>query len=258
MPPEFTLFLDETGNTSMPTSPESVQAGELFLLCGCLLRTRHLPVLTEALAAVKRRYLGPDGERVILVNRRIRKRQGDFAVLSDPEVREPFLEALSELVRTTPVVVFGAAVDKARHWERYGRRAVLPYDLALRFILERVVMRADTRPVRVVAESRGRREDAGLAAEYERLLRDGTGFLSGQRLRDCFRGALEFAAKPDNVAGLQLADLVAYPLLQRLQYPDSRSLAFEVVWSKLHASPRGVWGAGLKVFPDADPRAFGL
>jgi hypothetical protein len=83
-------------------------------------------------------------------------------------------------------------------------------------------------------------------------------YFAAERFRNCFLPELVFRRKQQNDPGLQIADLVAYPLSQRLRFPESRSPAFEVVWEKLYASRQRVWGYGLKVFPAASPADFGL
>src|SRR2546425_1263292 len=62
-----------------------------------------------------------------------------------------------------------------RHWDRYKKRAVSPYDLCLTFILERVALclSSQNAHVQVIAESRGRREDNALRLEFARLLQAG-------------------------------------------------------------------------------------
>ena len=82
--------------------------------------------------------------------------------------------------------------------------------------------------------------------------------MSRDRFRRCLVSPLATVPKLANRPGLQLADLVAYPLAQRLRYPGNESPALAVVWRKLYCSRQGVWGAGLKVFPPARPEEYGL
>jgi len=63
-------------------------------------------------------------------------------------------------------------------------------------------------------------------------------------IRVCFHG------KHENIAGLQLADLVAWPIGHKYLHPGHGSRAFEVVESKFRKGPEGqVLGYGLKIFP---------
>ncbi len=167
-------------------------------------------------------------------------------------MRQAFLADLTAMIEAAPATVFAAAVDRSR------RPTTTPYGLTLAFVLERVAYCRPSGRVGVVAESRGRREDAALYAEYGRLLEEGSEYLSADRLRERLVAPLKIQPKLANIPGLQLADLLAYPLAQRLRYAESRNPAFEVVWRKLHRSRRGVWGAGFKVVPPVDPCVYGL
>jgi hypothetical protein len=246
------LYLDENGDHSMKfAGRQAPRPPELFMLCGCLLRTNEVRRLSDSVDALKASHLGRTD--VVLMSRQIRKQEGPFTFPGDAAAREAFLAAITALVEQSKVTVFGSAIDKFRHWRRYGESAVSPYDLSLEFIMERVTIclcGKDAR-VQVVVESRGQREDRKLGGEFDRLLRDGSRYMTGARLRGCFLPGPAFHRKMENIAGLQLADLVAYPLFQRLRYPTSPNPAFDVVARKLHRCSSGVWGAGLKVFPAA-------
>lgn len=259
--PRHVLFIDESGNHAMDYAKRPPPSGDrdLFVLCGCLCRVEEVQELDERVDSLKRRFGLPT--ETAITSRRIRKREGAFAFLNDSEKRESFLRAVSDVVAEAPFIAFAVVIDKWRHWQRYQHRAAHPYDLSLQFMLERVcvhAMRADA-SVQVIAESRGRREDAELRLEYERILRDGTSYGAAAHFRRTFEAPMGFRRKADNVAGLQLADLVAYPIHQRLRYPDSRYPSFEAVSQKLDRTRHGrLWGAGLKVFPDANASDFGL
>jgi len=51
-----------------------------------------------------------------------------------------------------------------------------------------------------------------LQREYDRIREAGTGYVPSNRITAALRGPnLKFRRKPDNVAGLQLCDLLAHP-----------------------------------------------
>ena len=59
-----------------------------------------------------------------------------------------------------------------------------------------------------------------------------------------------FADKRTNMAGLQIADLAAYPIARKIIEPDKNNPAYEKVEARLRRSPNGrIRGWGLKVFP---------
>ena len=59
--------------------------------------------------------------------------------------------------------------------------------------------------------------------------------------------------KTANIAGLQIADLVAYPIAAKVLRPDLEQKAFDVVIGKLDKASAskgsGILGYGLKIFP---------
>ena len=63
-----------------------------------------------------------------------------------------------------------------------------------------------------MAESRGGKEDTRLKAAYERLWKQGTDFVSPDQFQRALTSKqLKMKTKANNIAGLQLADLIAHP-----------------------------------------------
>jgi hypothetical protein len=258
-PPSYLLFLDESGDPTMNYAGRAAtQPPEIFLLCGCLFTAEGHAQLLPALDHLKQRHLGRTD--VSLVSRQIRKQKGPFTFLIDPIKRAAFYADTGAVIQQARFTVFAAGIDKLRHWERYGAAAWSPYNLSLAFILERVTKVVEDAGERahIIAEGRGRPEDDALRLEFARLRKEGTRYVAAERIRACFTRRIEFRRKRDNITGLQMADLVAYPIANRLCYPTSRRIDFAIVQAKLHRSSRGVWGSGLKVFPAAKAADYGL
>ncbi|MHB8707745.1 MAG: hypothetical protein ACYC9I_02625 [Desulfuromonadales bacterium] len=80
--------------------------------------------------------------------------------------------------------------------------------------MERYYFFLNERAVRgdVMAESRGGKEDLRLKASFARLWEDGTEFIPAEEFHAVLTSKqLKVKAKTNNVAGLQLADLLAHP-----------------------------------------------
>jgi hypothetical protein len=80
-----------------------------------------------------------------------------------------------------------------------------------------------------MAESRGGKEDRRLKAAYERLWEQGTDFVPPDQFQRALTSKqLKMKTKANNIAGLQLADLIAHPsrneILRELDLHD-RELA---------------------------------
>lgn len=85
-----------------------------------------------------------------------------------------------------------------------------------------------------------------LDEHFQRLLSRGTGYVSAERLR-AYGLRIIFKSKRENINGLQLADLIAYPMARYVIEPDRPNPAFEVLAPKIYT--KGTRRYGLKVYP---------
>ncbi|MBI4311459.1 MAG: hypothetical protein HY681_06725 [Chloroflexi bacterium] len=122
-----------------------------------------------------------------------------------------------EFIRLAQFRLFTIVLDKKTHRERYGDAAIHPYHLSLTLLLERyrgalmyVKGKGD-----VLAEGRGGKEDMALKDVYEHVWQDGTYYISAQEFQKVLTSKeIKIKKKEANVAGLQIADLLAYPAKQ--------------------------------------------
>jgi hypothetical protein len=109
--------------------------------------------------------------------------------------------------------------------------------MTLDFLAERVVMALDKQfggaRARMLAESRGPYEDALLQYEFARLHLDGTAYIAKGWFRQQLHPGVEFHPKTDNSTGLQLADLVARPIAEKVVNPTSTPDRWPEVKAKL-------------------------
>jgi hypothetical protein len=174
-------------------------------------------------------------EAVIVHSRDIRRGEGPFAFLRNPIRRQPLYQRLNDIVSTTPARMLAVVVRKDAHRALHGARARDPYDLALRFSVERLVLLLEgsgQTVVRIIAEARGRKEDDTLRRHLVRLIRRGTSTMAASRFA-AIDIQLVFAPKAMNVTGTQLADLMTYPVARHVLAPHQQNPAFEVVEAKL-------------------------
>jgi len=110
-------------------------------------------------------------------------------------------------------------IDKKSHIERYGAAAYHPYHYCLAVLLERYCGFLNHFHAQgdVMAESRGRREDQQLRAAYHRVYENGTYFHEAEFFQRVLTSKeIKLKPKSANSAGLQLADLLAYPCKQEI------------------------------------------
>ena len=92
----------------------------------------------------------------------------------------------------------------------------------------------------------GKKEDKKLEEHFQRLIARGTGFVSAERLEEV-NLKITFKDKKENINGLQLADLVAYPIARYVIEPKRANPAFEKLEPKIYKKNEKRYG--LKIFP---------
>ena len=97
-----------------------------------------------------------------------------------------------------------------------------------------------------IVERRGKREDKALLGYYKELLEKGTYWVDSTRMKNRME-SFEFKWKTDDIIGLQIADLVAYPLTRHILNPNQVNLAFDVIEPNIFQQGGKI--LGLKVFP---------
>ncbi|WP_342085328.1 DUF3800 domain-containing protein [Dyadobacter sp. OTU695] len=243
---EFTLYLDESGDHGL----DRIDPGfPVFTLCGIMFSNPGYRQMKECLDNIKHHFW--DDKEVIFHSRDIRKCNKEFSVLLDLEVKRQFYEKLNNCLKNGSYRVVSAVIDKIRHVQTYGRIADNPYEIALSFIIERSIflldeVKADPKTIKIVIEKRGRKEDQQLASHFEKIKVRGTGFVSRERIQH-YDIKIEFRDKKENINGLQVSDLIAYPISNYIMYPERANPAFDLIADKFYL--KGGKRYGLKKFP---------
>lgn len=244
----FVLFMDESGDHNLRSVDPNYP---VFCLAGCVFERRYYHrIVRPRIDSFKMRFWNTT--QVILHSRDIRKHHGAFSFLDDDDQRREFYGALNQLVCGLDFTVLAVVILKRPLLNQYGRWARHPYHLSLEFILERYSLLMRRRGSRstgyVLVESRGKREDQVLKEEYRRLTGTGTFYQDLDNITGFW-----MEKKAANLAGLQVADLVAYPVAVKVLRPYAEQKAFDVLVEKIDAAPgrgrRRLLGYGLKVFP---------
>ena len=214
MKPAFRLYIDEVGNSDLESSDDP---NHRFLsLTGVVIDLHHVAdVVHPGMEALKRKHFGthPD-EPIILHRKEIVNARGPFRALQDQAVKEAFDTELLAALTAWQYTVISVCIDKKAHKERYTTWRYDPYHYCLAALLERFSFFLRRRDVQgdVLAESRGGREDRRLKDSFARLYRDGSSFVGPDQFHEALTsGQLKVKPKANNIAGLQLADLIAHP-----------------------------------------------
>lgn len=251
VPSDFLIFVDESGDHSLTSIDPQYP---LFVLTFVVMRkSDYANVVVPSVMRLKYEFFGHD--MAVLHSHDIRKPKGDFTFLLHPEKRARFIDRLNEVIRDAPLTIIGTVIRKIEHARRYSQPHS-PYDLALRLCMERAFSflwdeGQKAKLTTIVAESRGRAEDAEFELEFGRICRGVNywGMPFELNLAEMPFG-LRFAHKQSNTVGLQLADLIAHPIGRHVLKPDQPNRAFDVLRPKFLRGPEGeVKGWGLKIFP---------
>jgi hypothetical protein len=247
----YRLFIDESGSSRINLTPDE----PYFAVGGLLTHDDAYATLEQQWNAWKVRWIGR--EHATMHSRHLREKNIRYHVRhGDPAEA---LEALHQVLRETDVMLFVMGVRKDDFQARYSDGPVdafLPdhhYGLCLTFLLERVVyflLAHDDAHAHVFAESRSRMEDARLQLEYQRLQLEGTLFQAATWFRYQLGPHITFQEKVDNVAGLQVIDVLLKAVVEKLIAPDSSPLRWDLARAKLYdGGGRRIRGWGLKVCP---------
>jgi hypothetical protein len=257
------MYVDEVGNHDL--GPATANPDHRYLsLTGLAMELGYVAsYVAPTLEDIKRRYFGSHPDTPVILHRKeIVGAKGPFAALADPDTRERFGREVMDLLRCLECTVITTVIDKQEHKLRYRTWLYDPYHYCLHALLERYVTWLESMQAQgdVMAESRGGKEDHRLKESFRRLCAEGTDYVAaGHFAAALTSGQLKVRPKPANVAGLQLADLIAHPSFRSMvarrtstamTAPFGREIA-EVLWqSKYRRSPEGrVDGWGCKWLP---------
>ena len=240
------LFLDESGDHNLSVIDPQYP---VFVLGGVIVDKDYAEgPLVEALNDFKQEFFGT-GEIVLHTSDIVGNRNG-FESLRDPDFRDRFYLKLNKSMRSLSYQVVACAIRKDRHLERYGELAINPYSLSLSLVVERFCFEVGNVQDggMIVVEKRDPSLDRSLESAWHELRVRGTRYLKSNVINGRIL-SMNLRAKSENIAGLQLADLVVSPIgrhvLGKRDYED-----WDVICEKLRRNHRDVAeGYGLVVLP---------
>jgi len=209
----FRLYIDESGDHVFKHLEEE---GHRYLcLLGCWFRGRDYRLFHQEMEAFKQRHIphNPD-EPIILHREDIVNRRRSFWRLRDPDKAQAFDHDLLALIRRAEFKIVVVVIDKKELNLLYPTPAH-PYHLGLGFMLQRYCgfLNHINRCGDVLAESRGGHEDRLLKDSYAQVYERGAWVKRAAFFQKALTSKeLKVKQKSKNIAGLQLADLLANPL----------------------------------------------
>lgn len=221
------MYVDEVGNSDMGNTHNP---NHRFLsLTGVVMSLETArTILHPEFESIKTDFFNhhPD-EPVIFHRKEMMSGKRPFAELKDSAVREQFNKRLLSVLENTPYTVITVAIDKQEHVERYNTWRYDPYHYCMSILVERYVMYCNRYGVKgdIIAESRGGKEDLRLKKSFVKIYTEGTNYLTKDEVQKVLTSKqLKVKPKLNNVAGLQLADLLAHPSRREILQENNKGV----------------------------------
>lgn len=228
---KYYLFIDECGDHNLANYDPGFP---VFTLCGILVSQLNLRLLKKDIEDLKTAIFG--SMDIVIHSVDIRKWRGSFSILADRELRERFFSGLERILSQNNAYVIVSCTILKEQLSKFCVRGEEDdvYGLSLSYLIERSVFCVDNMgndvesEISIVVERRGKKEDNKLLNYYNGLRNRGTKWVSEERLkaRICDFG---FKNKKDNIIGLQIADLIAYPVTIHLLHSDRYNPSYEAI-----------------------------
>jgi hypothetical protein len=245
------LFLDETGDHSLTKIDAQYP---VFGLCGIIAEeTYHDTVLTDKLNAFKVAFFG--NREIILHTADFTRNQRGFEDMSNHDFRVRFFAELEKLIAELDFKIVACVVRKEDHLRKYRLRALDPYLFSLSLLVERFIFECGSQGGAIIAESRDPTLNNSLELAFLDLKIRGTDYISATKIQKRIR-SFTIREKQENIAGLQLADVVATPIgrhaIGKRTYPAycGQGDFFSILRGKFRQDAAGkIDGMGLIVLP---------
>jgi len=259
---KYRIYVDEVGNPDLGASRNPNH--RYLSLTGIIIEFNYVKTtVAPAIEALKQKYFDPHPDEPIILHRKeLVNKKPPFENLRDSKIEQDFNRDIFDLLKRLDYVVITVVIDKLEHLQRYQKWRFDPYHYCLSVLVERYVLWLQAKDAvgDVMVESRGRKEDMRLKDSFVRLYSMGNEYYSPDTFaRYLTSKQLKVKLKTNNIAGLQLADIIAHPsfratLARRNNKPLANNFGGKVAAvleeSKYHRSPQGrIEGWGRKWLP---------
>lgn len=260
---KYRIYIDETGNSDLESS--DLPNHRFLSLTGVILSVDYAKErLHPDMEQIKERFFEhhPD-EPVIFHRKEMVNGKGSFRPLKDSVIQKEFDSVLLHSLNEWDYTVVTVLLDKKEFTEKFRDWKYDPYHYCLEVLLEGYTVFLDRVDSvgDVMIESRGSKEDMRLKKAFAELYADGSDYLSASHLQERLTSKqIKVKPKTANIAGLQLADMVAHPsrrdILKRFDlFPDGQETRvlgdkiIEIIEPKYERYEGKAEGCGIKKLP---------
>ena len=255
---KFRIYIDETGNPDLNSSDNP---NHRFLsLTGVIIDLEYVKnVLAPDLDKFNIKFFDPHPDEPIILHRKeILNKKHPFENLRNPEVESKFNTCILEKLKEWNYKIVTVLIDKKEHKEKYQSWKYDPYHYCLAVLLERYIffLKENNSVGDVMIESRGGKEDMRLKKSFCNLYNNGTEYVESKKFHLFLTSKqLKVNQKITNIAGLQLADLIAHPsrrqMLLHMEFNKKEKEVFGdkiigIIQSKYYKKGNKLYGYGLK------------
>ena len=210
------MYVDESGDHVMDPSKWSSPDARYLGLTGVVIASDTYRTQTHPqFEALKQEFFPHDpDEPLVLVRNQIVGKRNLYQILRDPEVATHWEARIIRFFEFHVSQIITVVLDKEAFLQSSQIHDLGPYSYCLTALTERygqwlneVGGTGD-----VLTESRGRGEDRRLKEDFRRFMTaDADPGNEQESLRSITSSQVKLNLKTDNITGLQLADLLAYP-----------------------------------------------
>ncbi|MFA6570198.1 MAG: DUF3800 domain-containing protein [Bacteroidota bacterium] len=211
---KYRIYIDEVGNSDLKNS---IDPNHRYLsLTGIILDLNFVKnTLTKEIESLKEKYFGSHPDEPIIFHRKeLVNKKFPFGALRNPEIEKSFNKEFLSKLSSWDYKIITVTIDKLEHERQYNVWKYDAYHYCMAVLLERYFRFLTDKAVKgdVMIESRGGNEDTRLKKSFKKIMDEGTNFMRSEDFRKVLTSKeLKVKPKTSNIAGLQLADLIAYP-----------------------------------------------
>lgn len=241
------MFVDETGESNVKKDDPRFN---IFSLCGIIISHENYRILDDAMKALKMNFWGTD--KIVFRSFEMRGQHGKFQIFQDPMVLAEFYTGVGKILSDIDYTIVSCVIQKEKYRASHPGK-VFAYDVAMEFICERYCFYLNRiTDVQIKAhvcfEKRNRSDNRYLQKQYINLITNGNKQNKPDNFRKLHRIA-HFRDKKENVNGLQLADICAYPIASKILHPNRSQKTYDIIKPKIYSWQGRIEGIGLKVYP---------
>lgn len=211
---KYRIYIDEVGNNDLRSSKNPNH--RYLSLTGVVFDLEYVRnTLSPQIEELKKKFFDAHPDEPLVFHRKeLVNKKYPFTKLKDTKISEDFNKNLLRYFSNWDYTVISVVIDKLEHSIKYDTWKYDPYHYCMEILAERFhfYLQEVNSIGDFMVESRGGKEDKRLKKSFRKIMDTGTHYLNADELSSTFTSKeLKVKPKSANIAGLQIADLLAYP-----------------------------------------------